>query len=497
LANETSFVNGRTCGDKKANGGSAMESRTPDSFYIDVLAHEISHQFNAGHTWSGASYHRFECEEIEFHKSSAVEPGSGSTIMGYGGKCGDFNDIQDANDPYFALVSLEQIHRFALNIFDEGKCGLAAPNVEAPKISPQAGFPQGKCQVPKRTGFVLAPNIDDIILSSKQGLSYSWEQADLATGRRLLRLGRSFETGPMFRSQVPIDQPVRYFPSLARAFTTEYIPGEPNSWPIRNFQFSLTVRDMWQLGGGSATAQGDVNTGRGSFAAEYVQVSVVDVDPFEVDADASSDETIITVTWTKSESVARLLPDNGAASSAKVSVSFDNGVTFSNPTMFSFADGEAIVPVKACPDGVIKYDRVAVLVEVVSVTGCGFYAVKSLAPMDCPENPLPTTTPTGNPTESPTFTPTFTPTGNPTFSPSYVPTESPTDSPTDGSKDKGGNDDMTTIIIAASVAGVLSVGAAGAIIMSMNKAVSEKKSGGNGGPSGRRTSFNSLVNTRK
>jgi hypothetical protein len=38
-----------------------------------------------------------------------VEPGSGSTIMGYAGITTDYDDVQASSDDYFAYVSILQI----------------------------------------------------------------------------------------------------------------------------------------------------------------------------------------------------------------------------------------------------------------------------------------------------------------------------------------------------------------------------------------------------
>lgn len=70
-----------------------------DAFDIDFVAHEMGHQLGDSHTYS--FYEGFLNQE--------VEPGSGSTIMGYAGITGPSTDVQKHSDVYFHNVSIEQV----------------------------------------------------------------------------------------------------------------------------------------------------------------------------------------------------------------------------------------------------------------------------------------------------------------------------------------------------------------------------------------------------
>jgi len=70
-----------------------------DSFDIDYVAHEMGHQLGANHTFS----HNLEGSGVN------MEPGSGTTIMGYAGITGPDTDVQQNSDPYFHKASIGQV----------------------------------------------------------------------------------------------------------------------------------------------------------------------------------------------------------------------------------------------------------------------------------------------------------------------------------------------------------------------------------------------------
>ena len=69
-----------------------------DNFDIDYVVHEMGHQFGANHTFT------FSNEGT----GKQMEPGSGTTIMGYAGITVTA-DVQPHSDAYFHAISVEQV----------------------------------------------------------------------------------------------------------------------------------------------------------------------------------------------------------------------------------------------------------------------------------------------------------------------------------------------------------------------------------------------------
>lgn len=116
-------------GSAKANGTTGVNPPVGDGFWIDFVAHEMSHQYGGNHTFNGNE--ATNCNPNQ-NPSTAYEPGSGSTILSYAGVCGADN-LQPHSDPYWLFASLNEMFGYITG-------GIAVrPSVTLEKITPSEG----------------------------------------------------------------------------------------------------------------------------------------------------------------------------------------------------------------------------------------------------------------------------------------------------------------------------------------------------------------------
>jgi subtilisin-like proprotein convertase family protein len=240
------------CTNNKARGITGLGSPVGDPFDVDYVAHEIGHQFGARHTFNNS------CNNNR-SSATAVEPGSGSTIMAYAGICAP--NVQNNSDEYFHAISLNEMINFTSGI---GNCSFNQSNGNTPPVI--SAIPNRT--VPISTPLVLRGNATD---TDNDPLTYTWEQTNnnIATQPPL----STNAGGPAFRSLSPSTSPDRFLPN----FQTVLNGSTQNTWEVipsiaRTMSFALTVRDNGQPFGGQ-TARANTTITFTDLAGPFVVTS--------------------------------------------------------------------------------------------------------------------------------------------------------------------------------------------------------------------------------
>ena len=228
---------GVVCTSRKASGVTGSPFPTNDAFYIDYVAHEIGHQFGGNHTFNGTDG---SCGGNR-NSSTAWEPGSGSTIMGYANICSGQN-IQEASDAIFHIGSIEEIRDF-IDTGSGGTCGTTS-NLNNTQPTVDAG---SDYTIPANTPFTLTGSGSD---PDGDTLTYIWEQLDTGTSTSSRETMVDNGNRPLFRSFTPQTDSSRTFPQLSDVLAGTTTIGETYPTTSRDLNFRLTVRDS---NGGVAT----------------------------------------------------------------------------------------------------------------------------------------------------------------------------------------------------------------------------------------------------
>lgn len=307
-----------------------------DNFDIDFVAHEMGHQLGDNHTFSRSEGGT---------SNTYVEPGTGSTIMGYAGLWGTMS-VQPHSDPYFHTVSIDQV---------QANLAAVTVDVETPITNnpPVVTAMNTTYTIPKSTPFVLTASATD---PDGDALTYCWEQVDtssLSGGITKTNIGTT-TSGANFRSWSPTSSPTRYFPKLSTVLggavknTNDF---EAASTVARTTNFRVTVRDN--------KANGQTQT---AYATQKVVVGSANA--FTVNTTSLTPNATSTIAWTVSGTTAS--PYNVA--NVKIDYTTDNGTTWNNLAASVPNSGTANVFIPGTLSGKTIYIRV-------SAIGNVFYAV--------------------------------------------------------------------------------------------------------------------------
>lgn len=267
-----------------------------DTFDIDYVAHEMGHQFGGNHTWTHGGSEG---------SGAQMEPGSGSTIMGYAGITGA-TDVQPHSDAYFHAITIQQVTN---NIKAKACPTLTATGNAVPTANAGADklFPIG-------TAFKLTGSGTDA--NGLASLTYCWEQMDngdaTTTYPNTTKLA-----GPNFRSFTPTTNTMRRFPRLVD-HVANGVNG--NMWEIvpgvsRTLNFRFTVRD--NRAGGACNESDNMSV---VFDSAYGPFAVTSQNVSGTSWAIGSTQTI---TWTVNNTTAL-----AGSTNVNILLSTDGGVTF-------------------------------------------------------------------------------------------------------------------------------------------------------------------------
>lgn len=284
------------CTSSKARGITGSPSPVGDAFDIDYVAHEMGHQFGAQHTFNNSCGNNRSA-------GTAVETGSGSTIMAYAGICAP--NVQNNSDAHFHAVSLAQMATFTMGT---GNCAPNTLNGNTPPVV-NAG---SDWTIPKGTAFILKPS--SVTDANGDSLTYCWEQTDTTISTQPPAANST--NGPNFRSNPPVVSNERYMPPLANVVAGNLAP----TWEVvstagRTYNFALTVRDNRAPNGGQTSRDNVLIT------------ASTTIGPFTVTSQNSLE------TWVQGESRTIAWNRNGAqalvgSTNVDILLSTDGGLTF-------------------------------------------------------------------------------------------------------------------------------------------------------------------------
>lgn len=295
-------------------------------FTLQLIAHEIGHQFGMSHTYNSNIP---VCTTREY--ATSVEPGSGATIMSYGFTCDsdDYSDEYDGNGkkigPFlnFHTVSLAQ----ALNHITSTSCySTVATGNTIPVISTPATT---SYTIPKSTPFALTGSATD---ADGEPVTYSWEGTNISNLQddedgegnpippaALTPAILDDETSaPFFRSYIPVATGTRTYPLLSAILNgTNKAKGDKLPSVATTTTHTLTVRDN-----------------AGGVATEDIIVNVDNSGPFLISNDPNGTQTggsTLNISWSVNGTAAA--PVN--CTLVDILLSADGGITF--PTTLASA----------------------------------------------------------------------------------------------------------------------------------------------------------------
>ncbi|MEO6456380.1 MAG: reprolysin-like metallopeptidase, partial [Ginsengibacter sp.] len=286
------------------NGIGLNPTAGPQGLGFDfTVAHEMGHLFGAPHSY--ASNTGF-CSGFST-PSSAFEPGSGSTLMGYAGYP-DCNTYTSYGEHYFHAGTIAIIQSYI------GGAGNCVQPVITGNTPPVVSVTATSYNIPVSTPFSLHASGTD---ADGDILIYNWEQMDAGVLTSSPPSANS-TGGPNFRSYAPATTGnTRIFPRIYDIAAGISPPYEVLPAVTRTMNFRVTARDQSSLGG--CIGQANIAVNFKSIAGTFTVTSQQSV-----------------VTWTANGSNTQIITWNVAGTNAapvnctavNILFSADGGITY-------------------------------------------------------------------------------------------------------------------------------------------------------------------------
>lgn len=309
---------------RKANGITGFPTPEGKIFNIDYLSHEIAHQLGATHTQNS------NCSR---DKQSAVEPGSGHSIMSYAGIC----DLPNSNvaltsKSYFHSINIEQIHNYLNTKINKE---IAPTNI----LEPLANY-----SIPLETPFEISLKTNIV---NNDFLNFTCEQIDNEIA--VFPPKKNAVLGPIFTSRPPNKNSIFSFPKkelvINNNFTSKY--GVLSNVP-RNYTFAASARNT--------------KLGYQGTSIQKFNVKVTNSPKFEVTSQNRKNinwksNSIQHITWSIGNTNA--FPIN--TKRVSILLSTDNGKTFQTLLKSTPNDGQAKVSIPSN----IKSDKCRIKIKAI------------------------------------------------------------------------------------------------------------------------------------
>ncbi|GEJ43616.1 reprolysin-like metallopeptidase [Chryseobacterium sp. ON_d1] len=323
-------------------GSAYTQGPVPTGEVFDfTAAHEMGHQLGANHTFSNTSV-------TDANKGANVEPGGGTTIMGYAGIT--YDNVQANADGYFHYKSIDQV---LTNLENKLNCGVSQDinNNTAPAINPLSAY-----NIPKGTAYYLEASATD---AENDPVNYTWEQNDSTDEFSTISGDSGWGYNPkgaLARSVPGTPNGRRYFPKLESVMNgvlTDKQGWETVSYIPRTLNYAVTARDQ--------------NAQRPMVSSSTTTVTVGNDGPFKFNgltaASVLYNDAVNTIYWDVANTNAA--PYNVA--SVKIDYTSDNGANWTNLVAATPNTGSYSIQMPGNINGAVKLR--------ISAVGNIFYAV--------------------------------------------------------------------------------------------------------------------------